>query len=757
MVLEQLAEVAAGNGKAHPSSALTVRADGIPAALKAQRRWIAWRWAPKKNEPGEWTKLPVVPGTNSGKGWPQPEAWTNFKTALAFAQQNGLAGVGWVFEENDPVSGVDLDDCRDPRTGALAPWAALAVEQLATYAEVSPSSTGVKLWVRCKKLPGDGGNSGRGVEMYDHGRWFAVTGHRLPQAPADVQEPPAGALEAFYLASFGGRDGHPEGARRPLAELLQGFSKGSQDGGLVELSKFLASADVAYAQAVQVVRYVAEQSDPPVSDEDAIGRLQRIYERMGHTRELHYRVDEDGGDVTIYRDMTPPPPVAAGWRRTLATKEERALLAAGAPGWLGRYIAWAGASTDAPMALHLFAGLTALSVPVGRTLVVPLRYASVFPNLYLLGLAPSGARKTTAFGYADELVEAVLPEAHIAEDITPEALAVRLQKRDGMPCLQIYDEVSGYLERANRGESYLAGLSTLMCKVYSGSAVRVERRRDPEPIVVHSPHLTFLGATTIDLFTEHASERMVYSGWLPRFLVSVATDVNYRPPTLADEEHYRGRQALEEGLHTLVGHLARIQTVAAVELQTESRISVSAEALERFGEYEEALRGLVPDNEFLKTYYTRHAMHALKVAMLLRVGIDLCDPDRAWVWEEGELLRLELSDVQWAVALVEQCRIEATPAVEAIRGKDVARVARRIVVYVGRRYRGERAGERGPEGAGEPGKSVRRRAIAQNLGIDKKTLDLALETAVDWGDLRRNKEGDEYWPRETEVSGEEGL
>jgi putative DNA primase/helicase len=87
--------------------------------------------------------------------------------------------------------GIDLDDGIDPETSALKPWAAALLARLDSYAEVSPSGTGLKVWVRgtkpgtgwCKEPFADGE-----VEMYDRGRFFTVTGLRWPDTPATIQD-----------------------------------------------------------------------------------------------------------------------------------------------------------------------------------------------------------------------------------------------------------------------------------------------------------------------------------------------------------------------------------------------------------------------------------------------------------------------------------------------------------------------------------------------------------------------------------------
>ena len=110
-------------------------------------------------------------------------------------------GIGFVLT-GDGIVGIDLDDCRDPSNGAIKNWAKEVIDYLPTYSEVSPSGTGVKLFVR-GVLPekfnkryvrpdGDGE-----VEIYREGRYFTVTGQRVHGTPDDVCEQPDELLTAL--------------------------------------------------------------------------------------------------------------------------------------------------------------------------------------------------------------------------------------------------------------------------------------------------------------------------------------------------------------------------------------------------------------------------------------------------------------------------------------------------------------------------------------------------------------------------------
>lgn len=176
-------------GEAKPD-ALPVVPDTIPQALRERAQWIAWRYERRKDKGGtwKWTKLPVNPHTGKLASSTDPTTWGTFEETLAFhlKHQGSTAGIGFVFSPADPFCGVDLDDCRDAETGAIQEWAAKIVSQFASYTEVSPSGTGLKIFVR-GALP-KGRNRCGPIEMYDHGRYFAVTGHHLPETPQTVED-----------------------------------------------------------------------------------------------------------------------------------------------------------------------------------------------------------------------------------------------------------------------------------------------------------------------------------------------------------------------------------------------------------------------------------------------------------------------------------------------------------------------------------------------------------------------------------------
>ena len=116
----------------------------------------------------------------------------------------GYAGVGYVFAEDDPYAGVDLDECRDPETGAIASWhgaASAARQATRRSARPRPASRSSSRRPRSVNVAAARYQGGR-VEVYDHKRFFTVTGACLDEYPADVM-PRQEELADVYAKMFG--------------------------------------------------------------------------------------------------------------------------------------------------------------------------------------------------------------------------------------------------------------------------------------------------------------------------------------------------------------------------------------------------------------------------------------------------------------------------------------------------------------------------------------------------------------------------
>lgn len=172
-----------------------------PQTLTARRQWVLW-----KAEGERGTKVPYSLGGRRRASSTDPRTWAWYNDVLRFYERNHgeFSGIGYVFSGDDGLTGVDLDDCRDPETGEIAAWAREILDRLNTYCEVSPSGCGVKAWAK-GTLPA--AVKTIHVEVYPKARYFALTGQRLAEYPDEPQEA-QGALDEL-AATYGQPDVSP--------------------------------------------------------------------------------------------------------------------------------------------------------------------------------------------------------------------------------------------------------------------------------------------------------------------------------------------------------------------------------------------------------------------------------------------------------------------------------------------------------------------------------------------------------------------
>jgi putative DNA primase/helicase len=125
--------------------------NNLPAALSPlmqQPRWCAWRW---EQQNGQWKKPPLQ------ARFPQCYADTNnlrelatYKDALAAVAAGHADGITYVVGADDGRAAIDVDNCRDPDTGTVEPWARNLMNRatdIGAYCEVTPSGSGIRVWV----------------------------------------------------------------------------------------------------------------------------------------------------------------------------------------------------------------------------------------------------------------------------------------------------------------------------------------------------------------------------------------------------------------------------------------------------------------------------------------------------------------------------------------------------------------------------------------------------------------------------------
>jgi putative DNA primase/helicase len=169
----------------------------VPDDLAELDQWVLWRYEERN---GNATKVAYQIGRRRAS-ITDPRTWASFEAVTNEwrSAPDWHAGPGFVFSAGDPFCGIDLDDSLDAE-GNVKAWACGIVERFSdTYMEISPSGSGLKVWVRGSVPASLGGvRVGDGqIEIYDHARYFAVTGRVFRGAPLEIEDHAADVLALY--------------------------------------------------------------------------------------------------------------------------------------------------------------------------------------------------------------------------------------------------------------------------------------------------------------------------------------------------------------------------------------------------------------------------------------------------------------------------------------------------------------------------------------------------------------------------------
>ena len=180
--------------------------DSIPDELKKSVRWVNWRMVERN---GKFTKVPINPANGQPASCADSATWGTYEQAVERFKRGGADGIG--FQLGAGCIGVDLDKCRDMKSGVVEHWANEIVSRLNSYTEISPSGEGLHIIAKGSLPPGRR-RKGK-VEMYCEGRFFTITGRYVEGTPSTIEERSL-AIYALYREEFSEAKIDEKAARR---------------------------------------------------------------------------------------------------------------------------------------------------------------------------------------------------------------------------------------------------------------------------------------------------------------------------------------------------------------------------------------------------------------------------------------------------------------------------------------------------------------------------------------------------------------
>lgn len=249
----------------------------------------------------------------------------------------------------------------------------------------------------------------------------------------------------------------------------------------------------------------------------------------------------------------------------ILTEDERRLVEdTPEVGFLPAFEAWAGKKTDAPAYSLRAAGLVALALAAGDTVVLPNFFGTpVHMNLYVLVVGPSTTlRKSTVLGMVNDLLPRQMQagDEYIVtlDDVSAQAFNKVAAKQGAAmaPVLMSVDEVAGLFQTVRKQNSYLAGFDKTLMTAYDHSPIRINRTQG-DIVAPDGAFVCVFAASTPEPLMDVLSSDDVASGLLPRFIIIDAQDA-IRGRRRSLKERLEAQESWEEEAEALRATLRSI-------------------------------------------------------------------------------------------------------------------------------------------------------------------------------------------------------
>jgi hypothetical protein len=305
-----------------------ITTEHIPMGLRYRKQWVMWKAEVRGDRS---TKVPYQPTGQLAKS-NDLTTWCEFAIAEQTYANGGWDGIGFVFSADDGFCGIDLDGCRNPKTGVVAQWAKEVILTLDTYAEVSPTGTGVKLFIVGRNPMATGkkrlltneqamGDKSPAVEMYDSVRFFAMTGWRLrgqaePQArqewidwfaqrywPDDPKPAPL-----MPPLDFRSESAVVERARRYVAKLPPAISgQRGHDATFHAACVLVMGFGLDESASLALLAEYSQRCSPPWSERELRHKVSQAAKQPGDRNYLRNAKPERWESIRVPSYPSPPP------------------------------------------------------------------------------------------------------------------------------------------------------------------------------------------------------------------------------------------------------------------------------------------------------------------------------------------------------------------------------------------------------------------------------------------------------------------
>lgn len=667
--------------------------DNIPAELKSFPHWIVWRL--EKRGEGKPTKVPYQPWPGGKKAASNRSAeWGTFEAACSApltipngvavdpdtpVAETGFSGIGFMFSDESPFSGIDLDDTHGD-TEAYNRQLKI-FREFNSYSELSPSGTGLHIIVK-GKVPH--GRRRAFIELYPRERFFTMTGNVQLAAPiAERQE-----LLQMLFDQMGGPAVNYAVSDKPqtmtdeeVIEMAVNAANGGKFSDLLAgnwqgMYPSQSEADIAfvdiiafYTQNVEQIRrmfrnsalgqtpkdnyahrgdraayveYMVKKSfdrQLPDLDLDAFANLRaqfnaQVEEQLARkAAEASLQTSAASAEGEPGGTLTNAPAGNAAQPDSTLMAGQGSNVNAFPPGLLGGIAQFILDAAPRPVPEIALAGAIAmLSGITGRAYNT---YTGAGLNQYILLLAPTGTGKDAIIDGTSKLFNAIATQVPSANDfrgpgelVSSAGLIKWMEKKPAT--FSILGEVGLMMQQmaSPTANAHLKGLQRTLTQFYSRSGQG--KTFDPSAYSdmqknsghIYNPSLTLIGESVPGEFYSALDEGLVANGLLPRF--SIFEYEGERPYRQEGKESVQPPIWLVQALCDLTGQCLNLAHNSQVHI-----VPPTAEAEAKFREFDHWTTDQINqsgENNTIRHLWNRAHLKALKLAAVYAIGVNPFNP-----------------------------------------------------------------------------------------------------------------------------------
>lgn len=634
--------------------------DSIPQEMREYAQWIVWRY--EEVSGGKPTKVPYSVKTGRLASVTDPSTWATFDECRAGLHAGWYSGVGFVFTESDPYTGIDLDATVDPKSIERQ---RRIYSEFASYSELSPSGQGLHIIVK-GKIPS--GRRRSSIEVYSSARFFTMTGNVYNNVPiAERQE----LLTGLWQQMGGPAETNSHHGDSPETETDQQIlDKASRavngdkfialyEGRWQEYYPSQSEADFAFvdiiafytqnrAQIARLFRASALGQRDKAKRKDYVAWMtNKSFDRLlppididGLKIGAEIAIEKAAQDAASSNGRTAPfEGVNLGSNPRAAANPEPSDAApfkgepnpyTVPPGLLGELANFFYSASPRPVpeislaaAIGLMAGVCGQAYNVSNTGL----------NLYVMMLAPTGRGKEAIASGIDKMMNAISNQVPASKQFRgPAEIAsgqALIKYMDKSPSFVSVIGEFGYrlqnMASKHASASDLALKRTLLDLFNKSGHTQIFHPmiysdKDKNTIAIPSPALTLLGESTPATFYSVADEGMIEDGLLPRFIT-----IEYlgdRPELNKNHANaYPSFQLVDQFAALVSGALALMSGAQGRRFVDVKHDEAATALLDEFDKYADKQMN-TSNKEVVAHLWNRAHINLLRLSALVAVGVN---------------------------------------------------------------------------------------------------------------------------------------